>query len=577
MRPHASVRLLNFGKTMLGTFRKHSKWLWGIIIAAMVISLVVWTGNPNDTGTGAGSRSDHGTIGGKKITPAEYANAYRVARIEYFFQRQSQGMPPEEAWPNAEAEKQLTFEAYRQLFFNHKMKELGIHISDEEIQKVAAQNLKNFGGPSGNLTSEVFFERVLAPGGVSLADYERFLRAMIGRQQLVAAVSVGGQLITAKDAHAIYERENQEISVQAAFFSASNFLGSIIATPTDIAEFYTNRIAQYRLPDRVQVSYVDFKATNFSAEATAEIAKLTNLTAIIESVYQRRGGTNYYKEMTAEKAAVNIREEMHQEIALRAARTAAAKFVAPLLEPGVKLEAFAEAAQKQGHTVKVSSAFDAQNGPVELAVKEAFIRASFELRDDEPIMGPLVTDDAVYVIAKNKQFPSENPPFELVREKVTSDYKMMNAARAAQSAAQSLIENANGTNGLAKGTAFTTLCAEAGVKPLMLPAFSLNTRALPEIEQYTSLQMFKQVASQTPVKTAAEVRAYTGSGVLHVMSKLLLDESKAAKELPEFTTLLRQARQDEAFRKWFESEAPKVLADTPIVQRQPQVGAPGAN
>jgi hypothetical protein len=565
---------------MLGTFRKHSKWLWGIIITAMVISLVVWTGNSNNSGNERSS-SEHGSIGGKKITGAEFGNAYREARIEHFFQRQSQGLSLEESWSETDSAKQgysATFEAYRHLFFKHKIKEMGIYVSDEEVQKVAAQNFKSFGGPSGTMTSGIFADQVLARGGVTLADYERFLRGMIGRQQLVSAVTVGGQLVTAKDARAIYEREHQEISAQAAFFSVSNYLGSIAATPAAIAEYYTNQISRYRLPDRVQVSYVAFNVTNFSAEANAEIAKLTNVAAIVESVYQRRGGTNYYKDMTVEKAAESIREEMHQEIALRAARAGAAKFVTPLLEPGVKIEAFVELARKEGHTIKVSSAFDAQNGPAELlSVNELFVRAAFELRDDEPIFGPIVTRDAVYVIAKNKDFPSENPPFELVREKVTSDYKLMNAARAAQVAAQALIQSANGTNGLAQGKPFAALCAEAGAKPLMVPAFSMSTRSIPEIEEFTSIQMFKQVASQTPVKTVSEVRAYAGSGVVHVMSKLPLDEAKAAKELPEFATLLRQARQEEAFRKWFESEAPKVLAETPVVQREAQVGAPGAN
>ena len=555
---------------MLGTFRKHSKWLWGIIIAAMAVSLVWWTGNRNDPGVGRGP-ADHGSIGGKKITPADFGNAYNESRLEYFFSRQGQ------EWPNQESEKQgynATFEAYRHLFFNHKMKELGIHVSDEEIQKVAARNLKQFGGPSGGLTAEVFEQQVLSKGGVTLADYERFLRGMIGRQQLVASVTLGGQLVTTNDARAIYEREHREISAQAAFFTASNYLGSITATPAALSEFYSNRIAQYRLPDRVQISYVEFKATNFWAEAAAVLAKVTNLNAQIEAIYQRQGGTNYYKELTPGQAMETIRGEMHLNQALVLARTSAVKFVPPLLEPGVKAAALGELAQKEGHTVQVSSAFDAQNGPAELNVNDPFRRAAFELRDDEPIIGPIVTRDAVYVIARNKQFPSENPPFELVREKVTSDYKMYNAAMAARSAAITLVQKA--TN-IAEGKAFATLCSEAGARPVLLPSFSLNTRALAEVEEHMNLQSFRDIASRTEAGKVNGMPTYTGGGVIYVMSKLPLDEKKAAEELPEFVNLLRQTRQEEAFRKWFETEAPKVLADTPLVQRQPQINSPGAN
>lgn len=556
---------------MFGTFRKHSKWLWGIIIAATTVSLVIWTGNPSANGDARGP-ADHGTIGGKKISSTEFANAFNQARIEYFFSRQGQ------EWPSAESEKQgfnPTFEAYRHLFFNYKMKEMGIHVSDEEIQKVAAQNLKGFGGPSGSLTSEVFEKEVLARGGVNLADYERFLRSMIGRQQLVAAITVGGQLVSTKDARAIYEREHQEITAQVAFFSASNFISSVNATSSVVAEFYTNRMAQYRLPERIQISYVEFKATNFWEAAAADMAKSTNLNAQLKSIYERQGGTNYYPELTPAQAMETIRSEMHQNQAVILARNSAAKFVTPLLEPGVKAAALNESAQKEGYTVKVSSAFDAQTGPAELNVNEAFVRASFDLREDEPIIGPIITRDAVYVIARNKQIPSENPPFETVRERVTSDYKMMSAARAAQTAAIALVQSATNM----PGKAFSTLCTEVGATAVTLPIFSMSTNygSLALVDEHMSAQNFKEIAARTEVGKVNGMPTYTGGGVVYVISKNLQDAGATMKSLPAFTTQLRQARQEEAFRKWFESEAPKVLADTPIVQRQSQVGAPGQN
>ena len=51
------------------------------------------------------------------------------------------------------------------------------------------------------------------------------------------------------------QRENQEFSAQSVFFSPSNYLSAVTVTPDAVAQYYTNYLAAYRLPDRVQVSY----------------------------------------------------------------------------------------------------------------------------------------------------------------------------------------------------------------------------------------------------------------------------------------------------------------------------------
>ena len=60
---------------MIGTIRKHSKWLWLIIITATIISFVFWGAGPSrmDNGNGGRAAGDYGSIYGKKIT----ADAYR--------------------------------------------------------------------------------------------------------------------------------------------------------------------------------------------------------------------------------------------------------------------------------------------------------------------------------------------------------------------------------------------------------------------------------------------------------------------------------------------------------------------
>ena len=574
---------------MLGTFRKHSTWLWGIIIAATAVSLVWWTGNRSTGHEGQRGDVDYGSIYGEKITTEQFNNAVAEVRLQIFLQRRE--------WPDASAQRQVEFEAYKRLFLIKKQEQLGIHFSDADIARIAAINL----GPSpepGVSAMQNFERKVLIPGKLTVADYEHFVRHSLGEQQLAAVLGISGELVTPKDARAIYERENQELSAQVVFFSASNNLASVIATPAALSEFYSNQVARYRVPERVQVSYVEFKSTNHWDAAGADMARMTNQTVIVEliqkyglhpslanlpnldalvdSEYKRK--TNFYAGVPVEKAHATIRSEIQHMFAIMAAGKLANAFADPLLSAEkVKAQALDELAKQQGLAVKVSAPFDRTEGPAELDKSENFAKAAFKLSDEEPIVGPIIGADAVFVIAKNKLLPSENPPFDTVKDRVESDFKLAQATQTARAAGAMFAQGV--TNGLAQGKAFSELATGAKAKAVLLPPFSLSTRKIEEIEDHLSLQQFAQVAFSTPVGGVSQfVPTMDGGMVLYVKDKLPLDDKKVAAELPEFINLLRSARQREAFEQWFNREAPQALADTPIVRRPPEINSPaGAN
>ena len=99
-------------------------------------------------------------------------------------------------------------------------------------------------------------------------------------------VGMAGELITPQEAAAFYQRQHQELSAQIVFFSASNYLAAVPVTPALVGQFYTNYLAEYRLPDRVEVNYVAYPVTNFMAGAEQ---KLTNLNDQVEAIYNRYG------------------------------------------------------------------------------------------------------------------------------------------------------------------------------------------------------------------------------------------------------------------------------------------------
>lgn len=557
---------------MIGTIRKHSTWLWIIIIAATVVSFVIFFSPYQRVSRGGGGGSyNFGRINGETISQEEFVSAQREVMLQYFLRH---GEPFREA----DAKRMgydLDRETYFRLLLIQKEQQLGIHVGTEAVASAAADILRSFnrGNP---VPFDAFVKRILNPQGLTAKDFERFVRHDLGIQQLIAVTGLSGQLVTPQEARLLYEREHEDLSAEVVFFSASNYLASVTATPQAVNQFFTNQMARYRLPERVQVKYVEFPATNFVSEAKKQFAEITNLNELVEAKY-RELGTNYFRDAKSPaEAKEKLRELMFKNQTLAEAHKAANEFARALfdIEP-MRAENLGKFAKDKGVTVKISEPFDRDYGPKELAVRADFTKRAFALSDDEPFAGPLVGDDAVYVIAQYKKLPSEIPPLETIRDRVTADYKYNQGVKAAVQAGEAFAITL--TNGLAKGKKFSAICSEAKVKSLLAPPFSLSTRALPEIEEHVNLNHFKQVAFTTGLgQSSGFVPTSEGGFLVFVRERLPLELAKMTADLPAFMNSVRQMRQNEAFNDWFRKEAERGLRDTPVFRQPPpqMTGAP---
>ena len=544
---------------MFGTIRKHQTWLWAIIITLTIISFVVFFSPYSKLNSGHGGPANMGTINGAKLTPEEVGQAEREVYLRYFFMSGS--------FPNEETRKagfDATRETYYRLLLIHKQADLDIHVSSDLVAQTARNMLRPL--EKINVTSpSVFVEQVLKPRGFQVDDFERFVRHELGIQEMISTVGLSGKLVTPQEAQGLYEREHEEMATEAVFFSATNYLASVTVLPDAVAQFYSNHIANYRIPERMQVTYVEYRLTNFLDEANAEMAKMTNIDERLEAVYQRRG-TNYYSETKSpQEAKEKIREEMRKELSMIAATKKANAFASELFdqEP-MRAENLATFAMKKNLVPKVSAPFDREEGPKDIHVNADFAKKAFSLSPtNEPFAGPLPGEDAVYVIALNKRIPSEIPSLDQIRERVTADYKYDQAkslSRQAGEAAYAAI-----TNGLGQGKAFSNVCAEAKLQAVTMPPFSLSTRALPEVEEHMPLNQLKQLAfSLTPGKVSNFQPTQEGGALVYVKAKLPLDQAKMRTELPDFVNYVRQTRQNEAFNEWFRRQAERGLRDTPL-------------
>jgi SurA N-terminal domain len=528
---------------MFGTIRRHQKWLWAVIITVTIISFVIFFSPYSKMNNPRRGNVDLGTVAGRRVSEDDFVNAQREIYVRFFV---SNGR-----WPDEQARQNVEHETYEWLLLTREQERLGIHISSAMIAEVGRNMLS--GLQRAGVTSPELLEKLLQQNGFQLEDFERYVRHVLGVQELIATLGLSGELVPPEQVKGLYQSEHQELATEAVFFAASNYLAGVTIAPEALNQYYTNNLATYRIPDRVQVSYVEIPASNYLAKARQYWEK-TNLTEVVEANYQRLGTNAFPDAKTPEDIKTRIREEIILDKALLEARIQANHFAAPLFDLSKpRTEDFAVFAKTNGLEVRVTEPFDARRGPKDLEVNADFVRTAFKLSPEDPIAGPLMGRKAVYVIALNRKLPSEVPSLDKIQEQVMADCKYeqaKNLARQAGGAFYSVL-----TNSLAQGKPFAAICAEARAKPVALPPFSLSTRSLPEIEEEVDLSTLKQMSFSTePGKAIPFLGSVDGGLVVFVKSKLPINDTRMKADLPGFTSSVRQQRQTEAFNEWFSQE-----------------------
>ena len=390
----------------------------------------------------------------------------------------------------------------------------------------------------------------------------------------MAAVGTSGKLVTPEVLRSFYQRERQELATEAVFLSSADYLASVTVPPEALSQFYSNRVnhmSLYHLPDRIQVTYVRFDLTNYSAAANEELVRMTNMDRGIEQAYQQRGA-DFLAEVeakTLDEAKVKIRDANRKALEGQTAKRKAAEFATPLFDMDpVQADNLDKLAKQKGLTVGTTAPFDREHPPAGLDVGAEFVERAFLRTPADPFAGPIPGSNSVYIIAFIRKIPSEIPPLAQIRDEVVKDYKFAQAMDLTSKAGLEFYQTL--TNGLAQGKPFASICLNAKLKPVPVPPFSISTRSLTNVESRVPLPQFKQAAFSTPVGKPSPFELTADGGfIVYVKQKLPLDEARMNAELPSFAGAVRQNLQSEAFNEWFRKQAERGLRDTPLARSQP--------
>ena len=538
---------------MIGTIRKHSAILWWIIIPITIISFVWFMGSaPSRSGRG-GATGSLGTIYGHEVTPEAFENARREFFLFYLL---NYGQFPDQRAGVTEAD--IRRESYVRLLIGEKAKALGVRVDDSAAVAAGAEMLRKLGSKGQPMPMEQFVQKFLTPKSLTVGDLQNYLRSDIAVQQTMMALGLPGALVPPQEAAQLYDRENQEISTAAVFFSYSNYLAQVTPTPAAVEDFYTKNLAAYREPARVSVSYVVFELTNYLAAAEKKLGR-TNLENNVEAVIRQQGMEAVPGAKTVEEARTKIREYFLRQEEVAQALPVAKDFATTLYAQ----TNLAAVARQKGVVVHTTAPFANGAVPESLNVPESFVKAAFKLNAEQPFSEMISSADAVYLLALDQQFPSTVPSLESIRSRATDDYRAMTAQGLAQNAG--MIFQSNVTAQVAAGKSFAQSAVAAGHPPLLLKPFALNAAEIPEAGEKAEIRSLKEAAFTTPLGKASRFFSTSEGGfVLSPQTLEPIDPAKKAAQMPDFITQVRRGRQNQAFNAWLQSEVTHELRDTPV-------------
>jgi len=268
---------------MIGTIRKHQKWLWMVIIVATILSfLIYFTPNSrNPSFERSASGVNLGSVFGEAITPEQLRAAEQEGRI---FFRLNYG-----EWPESEERrKDVRRFAEQRLLLNAELEQFHIVPTPEAAARYTRQLLGI--KPDDAVPADKILEtlvKLAREGNVSLEDFDRFARHQAGQEYLVALTGMSGQLITPQETEVFYRRENGPMETELVAFPATSYYATTTPTEKEIEDFYTKRQADYRVPDRIQINYVELKTSNYLARAQKLLG--TNFNERVDQEYFQEG------------------------------------------------------------------------------------------------------------------------------------------------------------------------------------------------------------------------------------------------------------------------------------------------
>ncbi len=448
---------------MISRFHKliQSRVIWGIILAIVVLTFVVWGVAPAVFGRGMDRETDTaGKIHGRKVSGALLWNAQNKVFLDLLLSGQA-GMMRSMLGDNG-FQALLRQEAWTRMVDLDAAQRMGLAVSNAEVQAAIAgdpmlqtngqYDEQKYAQLLGQIQRIFIEERNIR---VDVSFYEDFVReSLLLRGKLMRGVEAGMTLTPAEIQMAA--RRLDRIGLDYVEVTPASATNEVAENAEGLAEFFKQHTRDYVIPPRMRVKHTLFTVADRIPSRIAE----DDIRAYYDghtSEFMPPPPTNTTPgaaspilpplpfDQVREQAIAGAKRVKAFELAERDARRFADRISA---RRGGTPMTFEEAVTASNLTVTVTPPFavgdvipGVKAGP-EFAAAAADLDLTPRNRTSRPVQG----EEGYYVMALEEKIPEQIPPLESVKDRVTADYRAHLLEQATLARAQAVRKAASASN-----------------------------------------------------------------------------------------------------------------------------------
>ena len=581
--------------------RKKQKGLFFVIAALVVFSFVIlFTPNAEEIVFGQGRQSEtglYGQLNGVTVTREQWIEARNIVASQ--LGPQSRGIP--ESFLNTRAVQVLGEKAL--------MERYGIDPSQSDsdgwISSQVDKSIEGMPSVSRPTRQEAVSNWALGVGGP--ARLEAIARYQVGVEQLRGLAGVAGILVSDKEAQIKFRNENENYEAEAIFLSHTNYLPLVQSTEEQVKKHYTNTLANNRIPERRQVSYVTFPATNYLDEAEEKFNELnaagrmgfltnywTNITSIagyktntipVLAKLIAPARTNLYSGMKEEEATAAIREAIlttphlsyvnERQVELKSGLAVVEAYKAGLdfqnsLEETYKAQPAFDTLEKmallQNLTATTSPPLASQDrvvfGLPQVRSEQVFAlsKTNALIIGDSPFSG---NSSDFYIASLKKVTPSRNRTFVEAKTTVTADFKKAESIKLMNEAGEKIHQSIKG------GKALEEVGKENNLAVTKLGPFDSVGGAIPGLANKANREDVRTQALGLDVGAISElITSSTDSSdlaseeaafVVKLTGKNAVSKDRFDTEFAEYLKSARSAAASQSYIAWLRDETDELF------------------
>ncbi len=523
---------------MLISVQRHlhrtGKWILGLILVIMIISLLSWQKGIGP-GQGGGSGRDF-RVYGKTVSRSEFEHAKDAQAFALTLQM---GQPVHR---NQIDDRQVL----ATLALLEKARKLGIRVGDEEIaQRIRVMPVFQENGEFSENRLKSLLSNELMQRHLTEDDFRQIVADQIAVARMLELVSTTA-LVAPEEAQQRLNQMNEKTEIAVAKFDQKSFKAPE-PTEEQLKKYYEENGDRFKVGRKVKVMYVEFPIP--PAPKPAEPSD-EELRAMFEQQHLvgRDGAPVPFDQIKPllKKAVAQQKESIaRQETADKAGRLATEFIVKfPATEGSKEIPDFRAIAQKEGLAVKETDFVGDPNDLKGMKNPIPLLREILKLSKDNPISQPISGDDAVYVAYWVDDHEAHIPDLKDVKSKVAQMWKTEWSLRQSQEAgkgARTKLEQL-----LAQKQAFEQASKAAGITWENLPAFTYR-----ELKQNDPGAYYKKAAFGLPVGAVSEyLPDYNGGFFVYIKKREPASIAAVEQDLTRTMAALAQGTREIVVREF---------------------------